>query len=135
MVYYYFHFTFLGSGSRLWGIRYQLFFWWSQCWNKFKNQATFISGTKKTRRFPRLTNFCRRCTCSSHVCTNSEFLICSCFFQIKTVILAFYNLFWFLNENPYKKDHNNWQILWGKKSHFVDSGFVKTCDELAIERH
>ena len=45
-----------------------------------------------------------------------------------SVIKAFYNLFWFLNENPLRTDQNKRQI-----SGFVDSGFVKTCAELVIE--
>ena len=53
-------------------------------------------------------------------------------FSIKiTVIFAFYNLFRFLNENPLT-DQNKQQISWKKKSGFIDSGFVKTCDELVI---
>ena len=47
--------------------------------------------------------------------------------------LAFYNLFWFLNENPYSIDQNKRPISWGEKSVFVDSEFVKTCDELVID--
>ena len=48
----------------------------------------------------------RSMSCSSHVFTNPKFSICNCFFEKKfvfsikvTVILVFYNLFWFLNEN------------------------------------
>ena len=41
--------------------------------------------------------------------------------------MAFYNLFWFLNENTFRTDQNK-----QKKSSFVDSGFVKTCDELVL---
>ena len=52
---------------------------------------------------------------------------------IKTVILAFYNLFWFLNENSLRTDQIKLQISLKKKSGFVDSRFVKTCDELVIE--
>ena len=33
--------------------------------------------------------------------------------QIK-VILAFHNLFWFLNENPFRKNQSKWQISWNK---------------------
>ena len=50
-----------------------------------------------------------------------------------TVILAFCNLFWFLNENLFQRDPSKQQIsLGGKKSEFVDSGFVKTCNELVL---
>ena len=49
-----------------------------------------------------------------------------------TVILAFYNLVLFLNENPFKTDQSKRQIFMEKTSGFVDSGFVKTCDELVI---
>ena len=45
------------------------------------------------------------------------------------VIFAFYNLILFLNENFYRSDQSNRH---GKKSGFVDSGFVKTCDEFVI---
>ena len=38
--------------------------------------------------------------------------------------------FWFSNENPFRTDQNKRQVSWEKKSGFVDSGFVKTCDEL-----
>ena len=37
-------------------------------------------------------------------------------FSIKTVILAFYNLFWFLNENPFRTDQN-------KRQHFMESQY------------
>ena len=37
-----------------------------------------------------------------------------------------------MNENLFQKDQNKQQISWGKKSGFVDLGFVKTCDELVI---
>ena len=47
-----------------------------------------------------------------------------------TVMLAFFNLFSFKNENRYRTVANKRPVLWGKKSGFVDSGFVKTCDEL-----
>ena len=59
----------------------------------------------------------------SHVLTNPEFSVCNCFgffweravFSIKiTVIVAFYNLFWFLNENPLRKDKKTKQISWEK---------------------
>ena len=43
-------------------------------------------------------------------------------------IVAFYNLFGSLNKNPFRTDENKGQ----KKSGFIDSGFVKTCDELVI---
>ena len=46
-----------------------------------------------------------------------------------TDIMAFYNLFWFLNENPFRTDQSKRQISW-KNSGFVDLEFVKTCDEL-----
>ena len=36
------------------------------------------------------------------------------------------------NENQFKKDQNKQQISWEKKSGFVYSGFVKTCDKLVI---
>ena len=45
--------------------------------------------------------------------------------------VVFHDLFWFLDENPFrtgKKPHK----FYGKYSDFVDSGFVKTCDELVI---
>ena len=47
--------------------------------------------------------------------------------------MAFYNLFWFLSENPFITDQNkqNKKYL-GKYSGFVDSEFVKTCDELVL---
>ena len=44
------------------------------------------------------------------------------------VVLAFYNDE-YLNENPFRKDKNK---RYGKTSVFVDSEFVKTCDELVI---
>ena len=50
----------------------------------------------------------------------------------KLLILAFYNLFWFLNENPFRTDQTKQQISWKKYSGFVDSEFVKTCDELVL---
>ena len=34
-----------------------------------------------------------------------------------------------------RTDQNKRQISWKKNSSFVDSGFVKTCDELVIERN
>ena len=34
-----------------------------------------------------------------------------------------------------RTDQNKQQISWKKNSGFVDSGFVKTCDELDIERN
>ena len=37
-----------------------------------------------------------------------------------------------LNESPFQTNQNNQQISWENKSGFVDSGFVKTCDELVI---
>ena len=49
-----------------------------------------------------------------------------------TVVLAFYNLFWFLNKNLYRKLKIG-KFHGEKKSDFVDSGFVKTCDELVID--
>ena len=58
-------------------------------------------------------------TCSSHLFTNPEFLI------------EFSKNFQFLAENPFWKDQNKRQILW-KNSSFVDSGFVKICNELVI---
>ena len=77
-------------------------------------------------------------TCPSHILTNPEFSIINCFFgflfclfryvEIK-VILAFCNLVGLLNENPTRTDQNKHGK---KKSDFVDSGFVKTCDELVI---
>ena len=51
----------------------------------------------------------------------------------KLHILAFYDLFWFLNANPSRTNQGKQQISW-KNSGFVDSGFVKTCGELVIER-
>ena len=49
-----------------------------------------------------------------------------------TVILVFLNnLFYFLNEKPFRTNQSKRQISW-KKSGFVDSGFVKTCDEFVI---
>ena len=48
-------------------------------------------------------------------------------FSIKITV----NLFWFLNGNPFRTDQNIWHR---KNSSFVDSGFVKTCDELATAR-
>ena len=80
-------------------------------------------------------------TYSSHVFTNPEFSICNCFLREKnfynarkiTVILTFYNLFPFLCENPFRTDQSKQQISWGKNSVFVDSGFVKTCNELVID--
>ena len=49
-------------------------------------------------------------------------------------MLAFYNLFLFLDENPFRTGENKRQVLcWKKKSDFVDSGFVQTCDELFID--
>ena len=40
----------------------------------------------------------------------------------------------FENENTFRTDHNKPQISWEKKLGFVDSEFVKTCDELVIGR-
>ena len=40
--------------------------------------------------------------------------------------------YWVLNENLFRTDQSNRQISWEKKSGFVDSGFVETCDELVI---
>ena len=37
-----------------------------------------------------------------------------------------------LNENLNGRNQIKWQMSWKKKSDFVDSGFVKTCDELVI---
>ena len=51
--------------------------------------------------------------------------------KIIAAILAFHNLFWFLNENVFRTDQYKPQISW-KNSSFIDSGFVKTCDELVI---
>ena len=61
-------------------------------------------------------------TYSSHVFTNPEFSICIFFFEkffvfsIKkiAVMLAFFNLFWFLNENPFTTDQSKRQISWKK---------------------
>ena len=45
-------------------------------------------------------------------------------------MLVFDDLFWFLNENLFKsKQTTNFME---KSSVFIDSGFVKTCDELVI---
>ena len=44
------------------------------------------------------------CSYSSHVLPNPEFSVYNCFFN-NSVILACYNLFWFLNANPLKTDH------------------------------
>ena len=38
-----------------------------------------------------------------------------------------------LNENPFGTDHNKLQISWKNNQVFVDSEFVKTCDELVID--
>ena len=76
--------------------------------------------------------FSNLCTYSSHVFTNPEFSIYNCFFN-NCVILAFYNLFWFLNANPLRRDHRKRKISWKKKSGFANSEFLKTCDELVIE--
>ena len=74
---------------------------------------------------------------SSDIFTNLEFLFVIGFFQeifsIKiTVILAFWHLFGFLYENPFRRDQSKRQISW-KNSVLADSEFVKTCDELVIE--
>ena len=77
-------------------------------------------------------------TCSSHLFTNPEF---SYFFwkkKFSSVIKAFNNPFWFLKENPFRTDQNKRQIsicanFIEKIQVFVDSGFVKTCDELVID--
>ena len=45
--------------------------------------------------------------------------------------VLFYNLFWFLNGNTCRTDQNKQQISWKNKV-FVNSGFVKTWDELVI---
>ena len=47
-----------------------------------------------------------------------------------TVILAFYNPFWFFKILLEQMKTN--KMIYLKKSDFVDSGFVKTCDELVI---
>ena len=56
-----------------------------------------------------------------------------CLFTIRiTVILAFL----LLNENPFRTDQNKLLTSFiGRKSGFVDSGFVKTCDELIKRSH
>ena len=41
-------------------------------------------------------------------------------------------LFHLKNESPFRTDLSKRQILWKKKSGFVDSGFVKKCNELVI---
>ena len=57
--------------------------------------------------------FSNLCTYSSHVFTNPEFSIYNCFFN-NSVILAFYNLFWFLNANPFRTDHRKQKNSWKK---------------------
>ena len=49
-------------------------------------------------------------------------------------IVAFYNLFGSLNKNPFRTDQNKGKFRGEKKLGFIDSGFVKTCDELVIEQ-
>ena len=44
-----------------------------------------------------------------------------------TVVLEFYNLFWFLNKDQFRADKKPSNCM-EKKSVFVDSGFVKICD-------
>ena len=34
------------------------------------------------------------------------------------IVLASYDLLWFLNRNPFRTDHIKWQILWEKKIRF-----------------
>ena len=56
--------------------------------------------------------------------------------SLTVVILAFYNLFWFLNENPFRSDQSKRQISWKKNAGFVNSGFVKNmwwiCDKIFV---
>ena len=40
-----------------------------------------------------------------------------------------------LDQNQFRTDQSKKKYHEGKKSGFVDSGFVKTCDELVIERN
>ena len=78
----------------------------------------------------------RLCTCSSHLFTNPEFSICNrSFFGEK--YLSF-RLYWYfiIYFDSFMKIHLE-QIktndkFYGKYSGFVDSEFVKTCDELVI---
>ena len=65
-----------------------------------------------------LWQMCCLGTCSSHDFTNPEFSICNwVFFEEKlTVMLAFCNLFGFLNENLFQKDQDKQQISWEKKN-------------------
>ena len=46
--------------------------------------------------------------------------------------VVFHDLFWFLDENPFRTGPNKREI-YGNNSGFVDSGFVKTCDELVLD--
>ena len=62
--------------------------------------------------------------------TNPELSIYGVFDIKMMVILAFYNLFWFIKENPLKSDKFH-----GKSSSFVGLGFVKTSYELVIDYH
>ena len=50
---------------------------------------------------------------------------------IQQLYWHFICIFWFINENEnsFNKDQSKQQISWGKTSGFVDSEFVKTCDE------
>jgi hypothetical protein len=78
---------------------------------------------------------CSLRTCSSHVFTNSEFYICYCFFEKNNIysgnLLCILILKWYsMYLEQLKTDI---KFHW-KNSSFVDSGFVKTCDELVIEQ-
>ena len=93
-----------------------------------------VNGVQKTNVTPVATLYfrvkfyvtdpSRLSTCSSHVLTKSEttnhelsaFIVGEkIVLSIKiTVMLAFYDLFQFLNENPLKTDQNKLQISWKK---------------------
>ena len=66
-------------------------------------------------------------TCSSHVFTNPEFSICDFVISREKLVL---NVYWdFISYFEQIKQTANFH---GKNSGFVNSGFVKTCDELVI---
>ena len=80
------------------------------------------------------------CTYSSHVFTDPEFFNCNCFFKKKgfsitnssnCVILEFILRWKSIYINNYNRSKQT-TIFRGKKSGFVWSDFVKTCDELVI---
>ena len=74
--------------------------------------------------------------CSSHVFTNPEFSLCNYFLENKIVFpikknYSYIDILWSVMKIHLEQIKANDKFQW-KSSGFVDSGFVKTCDELVV---